>query len=256
MSHSRIPDPLLAEWARAGRISLPVLFPWPPPWPAPGTGHAIHPPFQPPATQEALKPDVSFLFRMCLNPEQGLDKKSYDAAATLLGTDVATIKAVATVETSGKAFDDLGRPRILFERHYFHRLTHGRHDHLHPDISSPHAGGYGKFSIQFTKLEKAYRLDPDAALQSASWGRFQIMGTHFQTAGFASVQRFVLALARSEAAHLSAFAAFVLADKAMHAALKKRDWAAFAKAYNGKGYKKNDYDTKLAKAYQAQASHP
>jgi hypothetical protein len=36
----------------------------------------------------------------------------------------------------------------------------------------------------------------------------------------------------------------------MHAALKKQDWAAFAKAYNGPGYKANKYDTKLAEAYQ------
>ena len=189
MAHSRIPDPLVAEWAMTGRIPLPALFPWLPPLPAQQASQVVHPPFQPPGAQDALRPDVSFLFRMCLNPEQGLDKKSYDAAASLLGTDVATIKAVATVETSGKAFDELGRPRILFERHYFHSLTQGRHDRLHPDISSPHAGGYGKFSIQYTKLEKAYGLDPEAALQSASWGRFQIMGKNFQTAGFASVQR-------------------------------------------------------------------
>ncbi|MEE8298899.1 MAG: N-acetylmuramidase domain-containing protein [Thermodesulfobacteriota bacterium] len=31
--------------------------------------------------------------------------------------------------------------------------------------------------------------------------------------------------------------------------LKKRDWANFARRYNGPGYKKNKYDEKLERAY-------
>lgn len=194
-------------------------------------------------------PDVSFLFRMCLNPVRGISEKDYADNAALLGVEVAAIKAVAEVETSGSAFDDQGRPRILFERHYFHRLTHGHYDKLHPDISNSLAGGYGKFSAQYGKLEKAYLLDAVAALESASWGRFQIMGNNYRAAGFDSVQEFVLALTRTEAAHLRAFASFVLAHHGLHNALQKKDWTAFAKAYNGKGYKANDYDTKLKDAY-------
>jgi len=33
-------------------------------------------------------------------------------------------------------------------------------------------------------------------------------------------------------------------------ALKNKDWAAFAKGYNGPQYAKNQYDIKLANAYQ------
>ena len=214
---------------------------------APWTGPA---PSSPSTGHTAVEPDVSFLFRMCLNPKQGLDKQSYDDAAKLLEAESAAIQAVSEVETSGKAFDDEGRPRILYERHYFHRLTHGRYDHLHPDISNATRGGYGKFSAQYGKLEKAYALDPAAALKSASWGRFQIMGSNFHTAGYSSVQGFVLALTQSEANHLQAFANFVKANKTLHEALKKKDWAAFAKGYNGSSYKDNNYDTKLEQAYK------
>ncbi|MNL61260.1 hypothetical protein D3C87_1851660 [compost metagenome] len=35
----------------------------------------------------------------------------------------------------------------------------------------------------------------------------------------------------------------------MHKALLGRKWADFARRYNGPAYKENDYDTKLAKAY-------
>ena len=38
-------------------------------------------------------------------------------------------------------------------------------------------------------------------------------------------------------------------DTFFHKALQKKDRAAFAKTYNGKGYKKNDYDSKLKNAY-------
>jgi hypothetical protein len=193
--------------------------------------------------------DLSFLFRSCLNPARGIGDDAYAAAATSLGVDVATIKAVADVETSGDAFDTLGRPRILFERHYFHRLTAGRFDLTHSRVSAKSAGGYGKFSAQYDKLEEAYALDADAALRSASWGRFQIMGDNFIAAGFPSPQGFVKAMTRSEEAQLQAFVSFVRNRTSMAEALRHKNWAAFAKAYNGPGYAKNQYDTKLASSY-------
>ena len=203
-----------------------------------------------------LLPDVRYLFNSCRNPERGLSETDYAQAATDLGVEVAAIKAVAEVETAGEAFDDMGRPRILYERHYFHRFTSGRFDKSNPTLSNKSAGGYGKFSAQYGKLEEAYKLDPTAALKSASWGRFQIMGSNHAAAGHATVQEFVDALARSEAAHLRAFVAFVGANATMKAALQKKNWAAFAKAYNGPGYAKNEYDTKMAAAYARLAPPP
>jgi hypothetical protein len=148
--------------------------------------------------------DVGFLFAQCRSPVTGLSDSDYSSAATSLGVEIAAIKAVADVETSGKAFDESGRPRILFERHYFHRLTSGKYSATHPDISNATAGGYGKFSAQYGKLEQAFKLDPDAALSSASWGRFQIMGDNFRAAGFTSVRAFVLAMTSAESEHLKA----------------------------------------------------
>lgn len=200
-------------------------------------------------TTVLLLPDVRYLFNSCRNPERGLSETDYAQAATDLGVEVAAIKAVAEVETAGEAFDEMGRPRILYERHYFHRFTNGRFDKSNPTLSNKSAGGYGKFSAQYGKLEEAYQLDPTAALKSASWGRFQIMGSNHAAAGHATVQEFVDALARSEAAHLQAFVAFVGANATMKAALQKKNWATFAKAYNGPKYAENEYDTKMAAAY-------
>jgi hypothetical protein len=121
--------------------------------------------------------DLAFQVLPSRSPLLGLSDEDYSKSATSLGVEIAAIKAVAEVETNGKAFDESSRPRILFERHYFHRLTFGKYSASHPDISNSLAGGYGLFAVQYDKLERAFKLDPDAALRSASWGRFQIMGT-------------------------------------------------------------------------------
>ena len=202
------------------------------------------------------EPDLGFLFNQCLSPTRGLSADDYNAAATALGVDAASIMAVAEVETAGAAFDDYGRPRILFERHYFHKATGGKFAAKHPTISAKSSGGYGKFSAQYGKLQEAYELDKDAALGSASWGRFQIMGSNYKAAGFKSVRAFAKAMTQSEADHLRAFVSFVSADAKMKKALQGRDWAAFAKAYNGKGYAKNKYDEKLAAAYKKFTAPP
>ena len=247
MAGFRIPGPLCAAaqpWDVADGTTPPIVGVPPGPVCAASPLFREAAPFLPQSAD-----DPSILFRACLNPTRGLDDADYGRAAAALGAEIAAVQAVADVETSGNAFDEQGRPRILFERHYFHRLTGGRFDASHAAISAAGAGGYGKFSEQYGKLEIAYGLDADAALRSASWGRFQIMGDNHRAAGYASVRDFVVALTRSEAAHLDAFVAFVNADKSMAEALRKKDWATFARRYNGPGYAKNDYDGKLQRAY-------
>jgi len=192
--------------------------------------------------------DLSFLFRQCRTPIMGITEIDYEAAATKLRVEVAAIKAVAEVETVGRAFDDQGRPTILFERHHFHRHTRGKFD-SHASISNATAGGYGKFSLQYSKLEEAYSLDEEAALKSASWGRFQIMGSNHRASGFKSVFDFVLAMTKSETEHLRAFVNFVSSNRKRSVALQNKDWASFAKMYNGAGYKSKGYDVHMKDAY-------
>jgi hypothetical protein len=171
-------------------------------------------------------------------------------AATSLGCDVAAIRAVAAVESSRKAFDELGRPTILYERHLFHRLTNGAFDRQAPDISNRESGGYGRFSEQYQKLERAYALAADAALKACSWGMFQILGQNHVAAGFGSVVDYVRAMCQTEGDHLKAFVKFIQANAGMHAALRDHDWTTFARHYNGPEFHKNHYDTRLAEAHQ------
>lgn len=176
--------------------------------------------------------------------------KDYQAAAKVLNCEVAAIRAVAEVESRGGGYLDDGRPEILFERHVFHQKTAGKYSATHPDISNRTAGGYGKGGAnQHIRLAKAANLNRDAALESASWGKFQIMGYHWKALGYKSLQAFINAMYESEAKHLEAFVKFIqvngLADE-----LRNKQWAKFARAYNGPAYAKNKYDTKMAAAYK------
>lgn len=187
------------------------------------------------------------------SPEgRGLTAADWRRAADALGVDVATVQAVAEVEASRSGFLADGRPKILFEAHQFSDRTDGRHDRSHPGISSPrwnrdlYVGGAG----EYPRLAQAMALDREAALASASWGRFQIMGFNHEAAGFADIEDFVAAMHESEGRQLDAFVSFIRSHPAMHRALQEHDWAGFARAYNGPGYAQNAYDTRLADAYR------
>ena len=174
-------------------------------------------------------------------------------AARSIGCDTAAIHAVIEIESRG-GFDAARRPRILFERHYFHRLTGGRFDERAPDISHRRWGGYGRSAAQYRRLERAIVLDREAALRSASWGAFQIMGDNFAACGFADVDAFVAAMMVGEDSHLLAFTAFLQAE-GLDTALRKHDWARFARGYNGPAFRRHRYDERLAAAWRRHSDH-
>lgn len=178
-----------------------------------------------------------------------LTEQDYQDAARLLQCELAAIKAVAAVESRGSGFHDNGKPRILFERHIFHRYTKGRWDGSHPGLSSATPGGYGAASVQWERFEMAAQLDRKAAMLSISMGLFQIMGFNFQAAGFPTVEAFFDAMHKDEREHLIAFCRF-LKSVGLDDELRDHEWRAFARGYNGPAYRKNNYDTKLAAAYK------
>ena len=183
-----------------------------------------------------------------------LTDADYAQAAQALGCEAAAIKAVAEVETRSDAFDSSNRPTILYERHIFAKCTvpPGKFNAAYPDISAVNGygpGGYGTQAQQYGKLARAYQLDPDAALQAPSWGKFQILGTNYRDCGYATVAEFVKAMTISEREHLLAFVKFVASSPARLQALRNKDWAGFALRYNGTEYAKFSYDKKMAAAY-------
>lgn len=183
-----------------------------------------------------------------------INQQAFAAAAAKLGVEVAAIKAIASVETKGSAWISPGVPQILYERHIMARLLKAKGIStagLPSDLVNTSPGGYGKFSEQHGKLSRAVQIDRDCALQSCSWGMFQIMGFNFKACGYATVQEFVNAMYKSEDEQLNAFIGFIKSNQQLNQALKSKDWATVARLYNGADYKINQYDTKLSAAYVA-----
>ena len=194
-----------------------------------------------------------------LGSERGnqLTIRHMQEGADLLGLPLATMATVAQVESIGEGFTTDMRPVVLFERHVFYKqltkhqgkATADQMAAHYPNLVNPKRGGYAGGAAEWERLQLAISLHRDAAIESASWGMFQIMGYHWQPLGFASASDWLAAMQRSEVDHLTALCRFIQQDAAMHKALQGRKWADFARRYNGPAYKENDYDTKLAKAY-------
>jgi hypothetical protein len=183
-----------------------------------------------------------------------LTEQDFSDCATSLNCQIAAVRAVVAVESAGGGFLPNGRPKILFEAKYFHKLTNGKYDKTHPNISSRvwNKNLYKGGAREWNRLNEALALDHNAALQSASWGLFQIMGANYKLCGFKTVDDFVAAMEKSEGEQLKAFINFVKSQK-LDGFLRTRNWASFAKGYNGPGYKKNQYDVKLTNAYNKYA---
>lgn len=178
-----------------------------------------------------------------------LSNEDIEKIADELSVEVAVIRAVDEVESNGKGFLDDKRPIILFERHIFSRRTKHRWDTEYPDISNPTRGGYGKSGgNQYEKLYRAIKLDRQAALRSASWGRYQVMGFNAELCGWRDVENFVEDMTKSEAEHLKAFVNFCRANDLVRY-LVVHDWRSFTKGYNGPG-NVEEYSTKIEKAYE------
>ena len=168
------------------------------------------------------------------------------------------VQAIKDVEAGGSGFVYSNHPTILFESHVFWKeltkLKVEPSDYNDPEIlnqtwnqgKTHYVGGVGEHA----RLEKARYINRDAANASASWGLFQIMGNNYKACNCNTVQEFVDKMCMSEREQLMLFIEFIkYHDMAKHLRGDRKNWAEFARRYNGAGYKQNHYDTKLEAAY-------
>lgn len=194
-----------------------------------------------------------------------LSPEDFVKIAALLDVEVAALKAVKDVETgSFGAFIAPGKPTILFEGHIFwsqlqqrgispDKFAQGNKDILYPAADrSQYRGG----NAEYDRLARAIEINREAALCSASWGMFQIMGFNHATCGVDDVVSFVELMKQSETKQLLLSARFIHSRKSMEAALRTKNWPEFARLYNGPHYRQNHYDEKLATAYKKHSVTP
>jgi hypothetical protein len=166
------------------------------------------------------------------------------------------LRAVLRVEAAGSGFllhePPPARPKILFEAHIFYRESGSQPVSKHdPDLSARtwregrrhYQGG----SDEWHRLDRAMIWHEEGALRSASWGLGQVMGFNHRAAGCASIQQFVIENFDGEAAQLRHVLNFCEANHLL-GHLRAGRWAAFARGYNGPGYRQHRYDDRLAAA--------
>ncbi len=175
-----------------------------------------------------------------------------------LTVEPAALLAVAQVESGGRVFAKVNgkdMPLIRWEGHYFHRElpVSLRKRAVRAGLASTVVGGVKNSSsqqVRYNLLERAKKLHEEAALRSCSWGLGQVMGANAEWIGYTDVHALVADAVAGAAGQVRVMAMFIrkagLVDE-----LQTLNWAAFARQYNGPGYKVNKYDTKMAKAYVA-----
>jgi hypothetical protein len=92
-------------------------------------------------------------------------------------------------------------------------------------------------------------LDRQAALRSTSWGIGQVMGFNAGIAGFPEAETMVQAMMKSEDEQVRGMFEFLMVNR-LDGPLRSHDWTSFARGYNGPGFAKNQYDARLAAAFQ------
>jgi hypothetical protein len=178
-------------------------------------------------------------------------------AAREAGLEPSALLAIADVESAGNVFalvEGRQEPLIRFEGHYFDRRLSEKNRELArgKGLASPVAGAVANPPAQTARwrmLNEAAAIDAKAAYESVSWGLGQVMGAHWQMLGYASVEALVEE-ARSGAAGQARLMTLYIGKTGLAEALRERDWEAFARGYNGPGYKRNAYDAKIAAAYR------
>jgi len=181
-------------------------------------------------------------------------------AAEAAGIPSAALLAVVEVESAGQALEQDGRtPRFLFERHQFHKWL----QQLAPEVlPAAIAAGLaipkwsratqykdqGRSAQRLALLQRARALHAECANLSCSWGIGQTMGFCAPELGFKSATAMVdWMTAGGIDAQIDAMVREIT-RKGLVDELQRDDWAGFAKAYNGPGYRANLYDDKLRAA--------
>lgn len=175
------------------------------------------------------------------------------------GIHPAALLAVKLIESGTKSgFLDSGKPQILFEGHVFYKYLKANVKSLdmnklcaqYPNIVYPKwdRSKYFGGEKEWTRLEQARKINMKYANYAASWGMFQVMGFNYKTCGCKSIDEFIEKMCTSQEQQLLLSINF-LKNSNLMVPLQKRQWATFAKGYNGPGFAQNKYHIKLQAAY-------
>jgi hypothetical protein len=191
-------------------------------------------------------------FYMGPTPPKLMTAYDYQRIAARYGLPEAKLRAVCEVEANGVGIHSTGAVTALYEPHIAYRYTSGavRNTLVANGLAYPKwRRNYPKSS--YPRIDSCAKIaGEEVAALSSSWALPQMMGFNHKRCGYNSALEMVKAFAQGEPVQIQGMMDFIASDQRMFTALHNNDWAGFAKRYNGPGYKKNNYDTKLANAYR------
>ena len=168
------------------------------------------------------------------------------------GRDAAALLAFIEVETGGEGFDPrTGKILIQFEPAWFRKKE---------PYAPSGAWSLNKVEVQskeWTAFNEAFRINPNAAMESTSIGVGQIMGFHYKRLGYSSVGAMWDDAKSGLNGQFKQLLKFIDTDSRLSQALAAKNWHVVASIYNGAGYKalaarigREPYNISLEKAYK------
>lgn len=180
-----------------------------------------------------------------------LTDEDFRKVAAELDVEVAAIKAVVRIEAGVKmeGFWAPGVPVINFDRSMYNKSRPPRNVKAPASEKVPEGikSAYGR--KEWAQLVAARKVNLDKANMGTFWGMFQIGGFNYKHCGCKTVQEFVDRMSYSEFEQLELFANFIR-NSGMLPSLRQKNWAAFARKYNGASYARRGYHTRMASEYR------
>lgn len=186
-----------------------------------------------------------------------LTSEDIQKIAGYLNITPAALYAVIEVEFgNGSGFVDETKAKIIFEGQVFWtelkragidpvKYQKGNDDILYPKYTKTKYLGGVK---EYTRLEKARKINADVANKSTKWGFVGILGLEYRHCGCSTIDEFIEKMQSSEYDQLLLFANWLISNR-LNMYLQNNDWKGFARIYNGPGYAINQYDKKLAMSF-------
>lgn len=180
-----------------------------------------------------------------------LTEEDFRIVAEELDVEVAAIKAVVLIEAGKqmKGFFAPGVPVVNFDASMYRAHALKAKNRSGDKNAKVPAGLTGYALREWTQLVNARRKNSDGANMGTFWGMFQIGGFNYKQCGCSDVDEFVEIMSESEFSQLELFAKFIT-NTGMLTDLRNKNWAGFARKYNGASYARRGYHTRMAAAYR------
>lgn len=177
------------------------------------------------------------------------------------------------VESAGSGFDSkTGKIKIQFEPSHFKKRAQAEFKYYsellkkkdltqleNTFISDWKLVLNNKIDIQsreWPAFNAAFKINPDAAMESTSIGLGQIMGFHYKRLGYKTVGEMWDDAKKGEDRQIWQMLKFLATDTRLSKAIKEKNWHLIATYYNGAKYKelakklgREPYDISMEKAY-------